>query len=77
MVQRIHKRHAATGNRSGAGATVGLDDIAVDGDGMLAQGAQVNRCAQGTADQALDFHGAAALLAAGSFPPHAAAGGTG
>ena len=38
-----------------ARAAVGLEDVAVDVDGALAQGREVDDAAQGTADQALDL----------------------
>ncbi len=66
------QRHEGAGDGGGAGAAVGLDDVAVEGDGALAQFAQVDRGAQRAADQALDLQGAPALLAARRLAPHAA-----
>ena len=48
----------------GARAAVGLQHVAVERDGALAERAQVHDRAQRAADQALDLEGAAALLAA-------------
>ena len=61
--------------RGGAGAAVGLDHVAVDLDGALAERRQVDHRAQGAADQALDFLGAARLLAARGLAVHARVGG--
>ena len=62
LIQRIGQRHAGSGDRRGTGAAVCLQHIAVQSDGELTQRFQVNRSAQRTRDQALDFHGASALL---------------
>jgi len=51
------------GDGSGAGTAVGLDDVAVDGEGALAEGGEVDDGAEAAADEALDFHGAAGLAA--------------
>ena len=74
---RASKGDAAAGDGGGAGAAVGLDDVAVDDDAVFAQGAEVDGGAQGAADEALDFDGAAALFAAAGFAAHAVAGGAG
>ena len=68
------QRDPAAGNRCGAGAAVGLDDIAIDGDLLFAERLQVDDRAQRTGDQPLDFQRAAALLAGRSFAAHAVAG---
>ena len=54
------ERHEGARDGGGAGAAVGLDDVAVEPDRALAQAAQVGDGAQGAADEALDFVGAAA-----------------
>jgi hypothetical protein len=52
------------GDRGAAGAAVGLQHVAVEGDLAFAEGLEVGH-AQAAADQALDFLGAAGLLALG------------
>ncbi len=52
------------GDARRARAAVGLQHVAVHGDGALADDAEVHDAAQAAADEALDLHGAAALLAA-------------
>ncbi len=37
LVQRICQRHACAGNGGGTGTAVGLDDVAVEGNGELTQ----------------------------------------
>ena len=59
----IVQRDPAAGDRRGARAAVGLDDVAVDGDLPLAERLEIDDGAQRAADQPLDFLGAAALLA--------------
>ena len=61
----------------GAGAAVGLDDVAVEGDLALAQRLHVGDGAQGAADQALDLLAAAGLLALRRLAPAAGVGGAG
>ncbi len=61
------QRHPGAGDRCGAGAAVGLDHVAVDGDLALAERFEVDHRAQAAADQPLNFHGAAALLAGGGL----------
>ena len=58
-------------DRRGAGAAVGLDDVAVDGDLAFTQCRQVDDRAQAASDQALDLDRAAALLAGGGFASRA------
>src|SRR5690606_31566327 len=53
----------------------GLEDVAVQGDGALAEPGAVDAGAQGAADQALDLERAAALLAAGGLAVAAGVGG--
>ena len=74
-VQRIHQRHAGPGDGGGTGTAVGLQHVAVNGNGVLAQGAQVYRRAQGAGDQAGDLQGAATLLAGRRFAVHPGVGG--
>jgi len=74
-VQRIHQRHAGTGNGGGAGAAIGLQHITVNGDGVLAQRSQVYRRAQGAGDQTGDLQSTATLLAGGRFAVHPGVGG--
>ena len=65
------------GDAGGAGTAVGLDYVAIDQDLAFAQPAQIYGGTQGAADQALDFLGAAGLLALGGFTAHTAGGGGG
>ena len=55
------------GDRGGARAAVGLDHVAVEVQGALAQRVEIDDGAQRAADQALDFLRAAGLLAARGF----------
>src|SRR5690606_27191921 len=73
--QRVYQRHHRAGDRRGAGTAVGLDHIAIDVEGVLAQLAHVQRRTQRAADQTLDFQGAPALLAAAGFTLVTRAGG--
>ena len=59
------QRDVATADRRGAGAAVGLQHVAVDGDLHLAHHREVGDRAQRPADEALDLLGAARLLARG------------
>src|SRR5690606_20130432 len=74
--QRIDQRHHRTGDGRGTGATIGLDHVAVDVQGVLAQLAHVQRGAQRAADQALDFQSTTALLATAGFTLVTLAGST-
>jgi len=56
---------------------VGLQHVAIEVDGAFAQRFQVEHRAQRAANQALDFLGAAALLAPGSLAVTAGVGGAG
>jgi heat-inducible transcriptional repressor len=69
------QRHPAAGDRGGAGAAVGLEDIAIHRDLALAERGEIDRHAQRPADQPLDLLGAAGLLAARRLAPHALGGG--
>ena len=70
MIERaiIHLKQSCSAtqapvNRSGAGAAVGLDDVAIHRDLLLADGVQVDHRAERAADQALDLLRAARRLA--------------
>jgi hypothetical protein len=56
-----------SGDGGGAGSAVGLEDVAVEDDGALAEGLHVDDGAERAADEALDLVGAAADLAAFGF----------
>ena len=62
--QRLMQRDIAAGDRGGARAAIGLQHVAIDRDLALAQRGEIGDGAQDAADQALDFLGAARLLAA-------------
>jgi hypothetical protein len=64
-VAGVGERDIAAGDRGGARAAVGLQHVAVEGDGALAERGEVDDRAQAAADEALDLLGAAALLALG------------
>src|SRR5690606_11378148 len=68
------ERDPRAGDSGGARAAVGLNDVAIERDGPIAQRFQIHYRAQAAADQALDFLGAARLLALSGF---AAAAGVG
>jgi hypothetical protein len=72
--QGIDQGDHGTGG-GGAGAAVGLDHVAVDVQGDVAQLGHVQRGAQRAADQALDFQGTTALLATAGFALVTLAGG--
>src|SRR3984957_1257040 len=69
--QAIVERDPGAGDRRGAGAAVGLDDVAVDGDLALAERLEVAHRAQAAPDQPLDFDGEADLLAGPTRTPRA------
>ncbi|MNT29307.1 hypothetical protein D3C72_1650390 [compost metagenome] len=73
-VDGIGQRDVGTGDAGGAGTAVGLDHVAIDLDLTLAELGQVHHRAQAAPDQALDFLGAAGLLATGRLAAHAAVG---
>ena len=77
LLQRIPQGHPGTTDGRGAGAAIGLDDVAIQGQGALPQGLEVHRLAQGAADEALDLQGATPLLALGRLAGGALAGGAG
>ena len=58
-LQRELERDVAAGDRRGARAAVGLEHVAVDPDGALAERLEVDDAAQRAADQPLDLDGAA------------------
>ena len=62
LVKRDGERDAASGDRSGAGAAVGLKHVAVDDDLSFAQAFEIDHRAKRARDEALDF-----LRAAGDF----------
>ena len=61
----------------GAGSPVGLEDVAVEDDGALAEGAHVDDAAEGAADEALDLVGAPADLSLFGFARGASERGAG
>jgi hypothetical protein len=65
--RRLRRGRPGAGDRGAAGAAVGLQHVAVEGDLAFAQGLEVGHGAQAAADQALDFLGAAGLLALGGL----------
>ena len=75
LAHGIRQRNASAGDGGGAGAAIGLDDIAIELDGALAQAPQVHRLPKRAANQALDFHRATTLLAAHGLAIGAGVGG--
>ncbi|CAI8791322.1 hypothetical protein EMIT047CA2_10247 [Pseudomonas soli] len=73
--QGVAQSDHGAGDRGSAGAAVGLDHVAVDVQGDVAELAHVQRGAQGAANQALDLEGAAALLATAGLALVTLAGG--
>jgi hypothetical protein len=71
------ERDAGSGDGGGARASVGLEDIAVEDDGALAESFHVDDGAQGAADEALDLVGASADFAAFGFARGAGESGAG
>ena len=71
QARQSRQRDPGAGDRGRAGAAIGLDHVAVDGDLAFAERLQVDDGAQRAADQALDFLRAAALLAGGGLAPRA------
>ena len=65
------------GDGGGAGSTVGLEDVAVEDDGALAESLHIDDGAEGAADEALDLVGASADLAAFGLTWCAGEGGAG
>jgi hypothetical protein len=64
---RVGQRHVGAGDRGSAGAAVGLQDVAVEGDRVLAERGEVDARAQRPADQPADLVGAAADAANSAF----------
>ena len=64
FVERDGESDGGAGDGGSAGAAIGLEDIAVQDDGALAEGFHVDDGAEAAADEALDLVGAAANLAA-------------
>mgnify|MGYP003110463798 CR=1 FL=1 len=72
---RFGQRNESAGDRSGAGAAIGFDNVAIQNYLVFAQRAHVDDGAQRAPDQALDFLGAARLLAGRRLAAGARAGG--
>ena len=70
----VRQRHIAAGDGRGAGAAIGLYDIAVNHYGVFPQGLQVCPGAQGAPYQALDLVGAPALPTLGGLAARAFVG---
>jgi hypothetical protein len=68
---------AGSRDGGGAGATVGLEDVAVEDDGALAENLHVDDAAKAAADEALDLVSAATYLAAFALACGAGEGGAG
>src|SRR5699024_1012546 len=74
-LHRVGQGHVGTGDRSGTRTTVGLQDIAVQGDRVFAHRLEVDDGTQGAADEARDLVGTAADLAAYRLTGTAGVGG--
>ena len=68
-------RHEGAGDGRGARAAIGLNDVAIDDHGALAQRVHIHRGAHGAPDQALDLVSAAGGAALGDFARRALGGG--
>jgi hypothetical protein len=68
------QRHPGAGDAGGAGAAVGLQDVAIDVYLPLTHGGQIDDGAQRAADQTLNLLGAARLFAASSLTVRAGMG---
>ena len=66
--------HAAPGDGGRASAAVGLEDVAIDPNGALAEGFEVDDGPEGAADEALDLGGTAVEFAPGDVPGFAVEG---
>ena len=66
FLKRQAQGHEGAGDGGGAGAAVGLDDVAVENHGALAEFVHAEDGAQGAPDEALDFLAASADFAAHS-----------
>src|SRR5262249_30650742 len=64
-LQRLRQRHVGRGDGGAARPTVGLDDVAVQGEGSCPELRQVDGCPQCPTDEPLDLLRPAALLALG------------
>src|SRR5699024_1402491 len=73
-LDRIGEGYVSAGDGGGAGAAVGLEHIAVQHDGVFAQGRDVDDRPQGTSDQAGDLVGASADLSLDRFAARARVG---
>src|SRR5690606_15057987 len=71
----IRQGHPGAGNGGRPGAAIRLDYIAVNMDGIFADGQKIYRRAQRATDQALDLHRSACLLAPRCLAVHTGAGG--
>src|SRR3546814_5675549 len=69
------QRDPCARNRRGAGAAIGLDDVAVERDLTFAKRLEIDDRAQAAADQPLDFLRPSRLLALGRFAAAAGVGG--
>src|SRR3954447_21250999 len=74
VIERAAGRDVRARDRGAARAAVGLQDVAVEVHGALAERLEVDDAAKRAPDEALDLDGAAALLAAGGFAVGALAG---
>ena len=74
VLHRKRERNVAAGDGGGAGSSIGLQNIAVNGDGPLAQRGPVDDGSQAAADEPLDLHRSAGLFAANGFPEVAGMG---
>lgn len=68
---------AGSGDGRGARTAVGLEDVAIEDDGALAERLQIDDSTQGAADEALDLMGAAPDFAALGLAGRAGESGTG
>ena len=66
---------AGAGDGGGTGATVGLEDVAIDPQGARAEGGEIDGGAEGAADEALDLNAAAIKTALGDIAGFALEGG--
>src|SRR5690606_9164121 len=74
ILNGIRQGNAATGDSGRARSAIGLNDVAVDRDAVLAQLAQIDRRPQRTPDQPLNLHRTPALLSASRLTIRARAG---
>src|SRR5207244_5268656 len=57
VAQRVRERDVAAGDRGGARAAIGLDDVAVDDHAARAQRLEIDRSAQRASPETLDLEG--------------------